>query len=132
MNKYILFSIVMLFSIQSFAQNKKPKSRTETVIDIDKKSKKEVSHKESIVKFNSNGDVIEEINYDKKGVENKHVKYEYNAAQKKIKEVHYNAKGAIKKIVVIKYDENGLKSEEIEYAADGKTIEKRTKYIYEF
>jgi hypothetical protein len=127
-----LFTILIFIPFGLLAQQKNPKSRTEIVYEVDKKTKKEVAHKESYLLYNYNGDVIEEFGYDKKGVVNKHIKYEYNSNGKKIKEIHLNEKNVVKKIVEIKYDASGNKIEEIEYKADNKTITSRKKFSYEY
>ena len=124
---YILtFAILAIGAWAVYAQSK-IKSRTETVTEFDKKTKKFITHKESYQLYNTNGDVIEEYGYDKKGAVNKHIKFEYNASGKKTKEIHLADKSsAVKFIVEYVYDAHGLKIEELEKTADGsKTTSKR-------
>ncbi len=135
MKKIILFTGLIIslgISWVVYAQNK-AKSRTETVTEYDKKAKKFITHKESYVIYNSNGDIIEEYGYDKKGTVNKHIKTEYNSFGKKNKEIHYKDNtSAVKYIVEFVYDSRGLKTEELEKTADGsKTTSKRV-FTYGF
>ncbi len=133
MNKLLSSLLILLLASGfTYAQNKSPKTRTEVITEYDKKTKKDITHKESVIKYNAAGDPVEEWGYDKKGIENKHIKYEYNAAGKKIKEIHLDSKGAVKRIIEITYDANGKKIMELEKTPDGKKVTLKRTFTYEY
>ena len=120
-NLKVVVLCIAIFCCNKIAIAHKAKSntvRTEYVTKYDKKLKKQITHKESVQKYNENGDVAEEWNYNKDGEVNKHVKYFYNAEGKKLKEVHYNNKNQATKVAEFSYDEQGRKVEEKHYDTD--------------
>jgi hypothetical protein len=107
-------------------------TRTDYVTEYDKKTKKEITYKNSIQIYNEKGEVIEEWNYDKKGNTSKHSKMFYNAAiNKKTKEIHYSSKGKEKKIIEYSYDDKGRKIAEKHIDADTPTNVEVHKFVYD-
>jgi hypothetical protein len=86
--------------------------------------------KDSYTRYDADGNVVEEIEYDEYGKEKKHVLYEYDKQGNKIKETTLTPKGTPATITEFKY-ENGLKKEKIVYNGSGKMI-LRKKYVYEY
>lgn len=161
MNKKISQILLLMLIVSStiFAQSKKDikknkvKSLTETIISYE--NGKEIIHNDLIRKFDKNGQVIEETNFDKNGkIKTKTISkfnnledkveetvldgnnrqisrevYKYDAEDEKSEEWHYNEKNEFesKSVYVVK---NGLKIERKTYDSKGKLIQLK-KYIYE-
>lgn len=115
MKNYWIF-IIYLMSSTCFAQSRKEakknhlKSVTEIVSDFS--SGKEVKHYDVQKKFDKNGNVTEEINYDKKGVIESKTLTKYNSEDDKIEELVYDPSGKLQSKTLFKYDFNGEKIEE--------------------
>lgn len=157
-----LLATILFLSFTTFisAQSKKELkdagviSRTENTSKLEKKAL--INYKESVEKYDENGNKIETIeyksdgdikNYDQfeyndKGKLSKEthldplskkpketIEYTYNEDEKLIKEVYYNKKNEINKTVEYTY-ENKLKVEKKTTNGSGKVIETK-KYTYE-
>jgi len=133
---YIVFGLLGLcFSMQPLhAQKKKAvlekHIRSVTVYNEDYEKNNGRQVKDSYTRYDDDGNVVEEIEYDEYGKEKKHELYEYDAEGNKIKETHLTPKGTKALVIEYKY-ENGLKKEKIVYNGSGKMI-LRKKYIYEY
>ncbi|MEA3494659.1 MAG: hypothetical protein U9R42_01345 [Bacteroidota bacterium] len=128
---FIIFSILLSISVnaQSKKEIKKNAIESTTVWKYNYKSGKEKKQKESVLKFDKNGKIIEKIKYDKNtGKINKHIVFKYDSNGNKIKETSYYPDGKVKKVA--KYTYNGtLKTEKKVYDDKGKLVSKK-KYIY--
>jgi uncharacterized protein YkuJ len=161
---FFKFLIVILFPIWGsgdiFAQSKKDirknniKGITEIITEYD--GGKEVTHNDVSRKFDKEGEVIQEINYDKNGVlkektltknnkdgdkieetifdangkQSKRFAYKYDGFGQKIEEIEYDAKNILFTKSVYSNNAKGLKTERKTYDAKGKLIQVK-KYIYE-
>jgi hypothetical protein len=155
----VIFKFLFLLSILSFAQSKKDirkhkiKIITETITTFE--NTKEVVRNNQYRKFDKDGQIIEEVDYDKNGkiktktlskynnleekteetvldANNKQLSrevYKYNVEGEKSEEWHYNDKNELesKSIYTLK---NGLKTERKTYDTKGKLIEIK-KYGYQ-
>lgn len=131
----LLMSLLICFSTQLLnAQKKKTVQekhiRTVTVYNEDYEKNNGRQVKDSFTKYDEEGNVVEEIEYDEYGKEKKHVLYEYDKEGNKIKETNLTPKGTKASVIEYKY-ENGLKKEKIVYNSSGKVIFKK-KYVYEY
>ncbi|MCX7987653.1 MAG: hypothetical protein N2662_12020 [Bacteroidales bacterium] len=104
--------------------------KTVTVYNEDYEKNNGRQVKDSFTRFDEEGNVIEEIEYDEYGKVKKHLLYEYDKDGNKIKETSLTPKGTTASVIEFKY-ENGLKKEKIVYNGSGKIIQKK-KYIYEY
>ncbi len=122
----IIFSSTALYS-QSAGSSGSIKAR---IVHEEKteKGKKSV-YIDSEEKYDSKGNVIEEIEY-KDGKIDKHMLYEYDSNNNKIKETELNDSGKPKKIGEYKY-ENGLRKEKYVYDGNKMLISKKT-YTYKY
>lgn len=85
---------------------------------------------DKIETFNKKGELIDLKVYNSKGQYAKDwFQYKYDANGRLAKETEYDAKQNLKKRTVFKYDTNGRTSEEIEYYPEGR-FKKRTLYKY--
>lgn len=114
-----------------FAQSKKDirknsiKGITEVVTEYE--NGKESTHNDVSKKFDKEGEVIQEINYDKNGALKEKVLTKNNKDGDKIEEVIYDANGKQNKRFTYKYDSYGEKNEEIQYDAKNALL---TKSVY--
>ena len=123
--------VLPFLGLQSFAQSKKDirknniKGITEVVIEYE--NGKETTHNDVAKRFDKEGEVIQEINYDKNGVLKEKIVTKNNRDGDKIEEVFYDATGKQSKRFTYKYDSFGEKTEEIQYDAKNILL---TKSIY--
>jgi hypothetical protein len=117
-----------LTSGTAVAQSKKDLKKSKAVsfkeIHTKVEDGKEVTVDVLFQKFDSNGEVIEEINYDKLGKVKTSQKYIYNKTGDKIEEHSIGDDGKVKKKKVFKYNAKGDRTEELEYDLSGKLTEK--------
>jgi hypothetical protein len=109
-------------------QQYKIKSITVNNEDSEKANGKSIP--DSYMKFDDNGNTIEEIEYDSNGKIKTHFVYEYDEEGNKIKETEYKPDGTKDKVITYKY-KDGLKVERITYLANGK-IKSKKKYVYDY
>ena len=154
---WIVAALFTLSGTSAVAQGKKTviKNKIESVTEVDNiegktvTSRKEVFDKSGktaenydydkyghlkdsyIIKYNSDGDEVEETVFDgKKNATEKHV-FKYNGLGEKTIEEIYDEKGAKIKYHVYTYDNRGLKTERKTFDPSGKLIATR-KYNYTY
>lgn len=158
----ILPCLVLLFvGTSAIAQSKKDikknkiKAITEQVTDY--VGGKEITKTDSYKKYNKEGQVVEEVEYDKNGkfkrkivskynefddkteeavydAENKLVErevYKYDSYKEKSEVLHYNERNELDSKAVYVVNSNGLKTERRLYDTKGKLLQVK-KYIYAF
>lgn len=158
------FTIVVFLSVltaSTFAQSKKEvkKNKIKTVTEqiTDYVGGKEITRNDSYKKFNKQGEVLEEVEYDKTGKLKRKVISRYNEFDDKVEEtivdannhqverevykydsfkeksevLHYNERNELDSRSVYIINGNGLKTEKKTYDAKGKLIQIK-KYSYGF
>lgn len=132
-SRFILFFLVILSPVWVYGQDKKAvKHKLKSITEFEQKYEKGVAGKalkESEIRYDSNGNVIEETEY-KLGKVSKHVTCQYDEDDNKIRETELDPSGKKIKVTEFKYTDDGLKSEKIVYDANNKIISKKT-YKYE-
>lgn len=129
--KYLLMIVLPLLGIESFAQSKKDirknniKGLTEVVTEYE--NGKEITHNDVAKKFDKQGEVIQEVNYDRNGALKEKIVTKNNKDGDKIEEIFYDANGKQSKRFTYKYDSFGEKTEEIQYDAKNVLL---TKSVY--
>jgi hypothetical protein len=129
--KYILPLALVLFLVNfSVAQKKKElkKYGIRNITVTETHGSKTVN--DSKTTYDSNGEVIEEINYDKEGAVKTTVKYKNNKDGDVIEESEYDDKNALKEKRQYKYNGLGEKVEELVTDKDNKVI-KKSVYTYD-
>lgn len=102
-----------------FAQSKKEIKKydivavTETITEI--VDGKEVTRNDSYKKFDKDGNVLEEVNYDKTGKLKERIVRIYDRFDNKTQEITFDATNRQAKRETYKYNELGEKTEEVEY-----------------
>ncbi len=129
---FVILVLVIGFNCmaQSKSEAKKNGIKSVTVWKSDCEESKEKKVKESLTKFDSEGNIIEEIEYD--GVTEKpitHFYYEYNSDGNKVKEIEYSPTGKVKKTIEYKYS-GELKTEKIVFDEKG-VVKSKRHYVYE-
>lgn len=130
--KFRWIIIICFASSTCLAQSRKEakknhlKSVTEIVSDFS--SGKEVKHYDVQKKFDKNGNVTEEVNYDKKGIAESKTLTKYNSEDDKIEEFVYDPSGKLQSKTLFKYDFNGEKVEE-QVFSDKNVLVSRVVYI---
>ena len=119
--------MMFLFVSSSFSQSRKEIKKygirsTESVI-TEFVGGKEVTHTDSFEKYDNDGNIIEEVEYNKDGTFKKKYTRKYNKAGEITEEVKYDAKGAIVSKVVTAYNESNDKVNEQTYDGTGKLVE---------
>jgi hypothetical protein len=132
--RILLFSSLFFLTENSFSQSKKDiktsNIRSITVNKYDYKSGKEIKLKESVTKYDANGNVTDEIKYNDQGKFLEHFGYMYNSNDDKISETEYDEAGKVKKISKYTY-KNNLKVEKNTYDPSNKLISKK-EFLYTF
>ncbi|NBA75177.1 hypothetical protein GOQ04_06440 [Emticicia sp. ODNR4P] len=161
MKHYPIAILLLATSYLSYGQSKKEvkKNKIKTVTELitDYVGGKEVTRNDSYKKFNKQGEVTEEIEYDKTGklkrkvlsrynefddkveetivdVNNHQVErevYKYDSFKEKSEVLHYNERNELDSRSVYIINGNGLKTEKKTYDAKGKLIQIK-KYLYGF
>jgi len=132
MKNILMLMLLIVFPALVFCQANKPskiktKKMTVTKYVYDKGAEK--AFPELDIRYDANGNVIEEIEYDE-GTFIMHFKYEYDAANNKIKETELDAAGKVAKITTYKYDSTYRRTEKLVYDSKNKLKSKRI-YKYE-
>lgn len=102
------------------------KGITEVVVEYE--NGKEVSHNDVSKKFDKEGEVILEVNYDKNGALKDKTATKFNRDGDKIEEATFDATGKQINRFVYRYNADGEKSEEIKYDAKNVLIS-RSVYV---
>jgi antitoxin component YwqK of YwqJK toxin-antitoxin module len=76
---------------------------------------REITRNEAYKKYDKQGNVIEEVDYDKGGRVKERVVRKFNPAGDKTEETTYDATGQLLKRETYRYDDSGLKLEELMY-----------------
>jgi hypothetical protein len=124
MNRFLtIFTILFICCNGIYGQKKKSALRNnlKSLVVYEQKYDKATGKpvKDSEAKFDTQGNVVEEIEYEDNKI-SKHVKYDFDDAGKKIKETELDATGKTSKITEYKYDDNGKKIKETEINSSGK------------
>jgi hypothetical protein len=131
--KVWIIVFLMICTVSTYGQKKKSvvRNRLKTMIVYDQKNEKAVRKalKDSETKFDTQGNVSEEIEYEDSKVK-KHMKYEYTDDGNKARETELDNDGKPTKIIEFKYDNDGKKIKEIELNSLGKAS-KTTEYKYD-
>ena len=135
MNNFFRFLVVTMLFLSGifscFAQSKKAirknniKGITEVVTEYE--AGKESTHNDVAKKFDRDGEVIQEINYDKNGILKEKILTKNNKDGDKIEETFFGADGKQSRRFAYKYDSFGEKIEEIQYDAKNELF---TKSVY--
>jgi hypothetical protein len=115
--------IILFVSITNlgFTQSKKEIKKydivavTETITEV--VDGKEITRNDSYKKFDKDGNVLEEVNYDKYGKLQERIVRIYDRFDNKTQEITFDATNRQIKRETYKYDEMGDKNEEVEYNA---------------
>lgn len=128
----ILFLIVIICPAELFGQDKKAvKHKLKSMTEFEQKYEKGVAGKalkESEVRYDSDGNIVEETEY-KLGKVSKHTTYAYDEDNNKIRETELDPSGKKIKVTEFKYTD-GLRTEKIVYDANNKVVSRKT-YKYE-
>lgn len=131
--KFTYILLLLFISITISAQKKDPikenkvRSVTEYKQDMEKNGSKV---KDCYTLYDTNGNILEEIEYDSAGKIKKHSKYQFDANSNKIKEIELTPDGKVSRTTEYKYNGN-LRSEKNVYDGSGKHKSKKT-YQYEY
>lgn len=112
----VLFTSI---TVLGFAQSKKEIKKydivavTETITEV--VDGKEVTRNDSYKKFDKDGNVLEEANYDKTGKLKERIVRIYDRFDNKTQEITFDATNRQEKRETYKYNEMGEKTEELEY-----------------
>ncbi len=129
----ITLLLITTFNInaQSTKKIKSQKIKSITVWESKYKTPNAKENKESVSKFDQNGNLIDEITYDNTGKFKEHISYKYNQNNKKINETYYTQKGNITKIIKYTYNEENLKTEKNVYDGNNK-LKSKKRYVYKY
>jgi|AntAceMinimDraft_16_1070373.scaffolds.fasta_scaffold92479_1 hypothetical protein len=134
MKQLFLITLLLItgFNInaQSKAKIKSQKIKLVTVWESRYKTSNAKEHKESVSKFDQNGNLVDVITYDNTGKFKEHISYKYNKNNKKTNETYYDTKGNVIKIIKYTYNEKNLKTEKKVYDGNNK-LKSKKRYIYE-
>lgn len=128
----LIFVLLFISTKISFAQSKKDirkngvKGMTEVIVEYE--NGKEVSHNDVSKKFDKEGEIILEVNYDKNGALKDKTATKFNRDGDKIEETIFDATGKQANRFVYKYNADGEKSEEIKYDSKN-TLVSRSVYV---
>ncbi len=131
-SRILLLFLVFSFPIWVNGQDKKAvKHNLKSITEFEQKYEKGVAGKalkESEIRYDNDGNMIEEIEY-KLGKVSKHVTYQYDEDNNKIRETDMDPSGKKIKVTEYKYS-GGLRSEKIVYDGNNKIVSRKT-YKYE-
>jgi hypothetical protein len=133
MKRILPFMIIIICSTSIYGQKKKSvvRNRLKSMLVYEQKYDKTAGKatKDSETKFDSHGNIIEEIEYEGDKIST-HVKYEYDEDDNLIKETELNTAGKATEVIEYKYDSDGRKIKETELNSSGK-INKIIDYKYD-
>ena len=97
--KNVLILVLVILSLAGFSQKKKEikKNRIKSIVVTDTENGKTINDSKTI--YNTNGEVIEEVNYDKTGQVKSILKYKYNSEGDVLEEAEYDPKNQLKENV---------------------------------
>jgi len=131
-SRIVLIFLVISCPVWLYSQDKKAvKHKLKSITEFEQKYEKGVAGKalkESEIRYDSDGNMIEEIEY-KLGKVSKHVTYQYDEDNNKIRETEMDLSGKKIKVTEYKYSD-GLRTEKIVYDGNNKIVSRKT-YKYE-
>lgn len=133
MKKLLILFIFSLLCGYTFAQ--KPKEardlnlKTKTMWVTEKKGKKEFNYKASELRFDKDGTLIQEIEFNSKGDITKNISYQYEN-NRKVRELHLDKDGKIITRIEYVYSKNNILSE-VRYFNSNNDLQKKEQFIYE-
>ena len=124
MNKFKILSLLLLLSTLCFSQKKKEikKAGIKSISVTETHGNKTIT--DSKIFYDSNGNILEEINYDKEGALKSTTKFKYNSSGDIIEETEYDDKNTLKEKRLTKYNNLGEKVEELILDKDNKQLKK--------
>ena len=128
---FFLLACINFAVAQSSKKIKKNEVKSKTEWQYSYDTGKEIKYKSEYVKYNQNGDILEEITYEPDGKIIKRETNKYNSNGDLVENTRYNPDGSIKRKATYKYDKDGLWTERTDYDGNGK-ITKTEKRIYEY
>lgn len=132
MKKLLLLIVLGVAYISASAQ--KPKDirelnlKTKTTWVTEKKGKKEISYKAMELRYDKDGNLIQEITFNAKGNITKNISYQYDG-KRMIRELHHNSEGKIVRRIEFVYSKKVLS--EIHYYNEKNELERKEQFIYE-
>ena len=134
MKKISTACILLLLTLSVVAQNKKEILQKEITAQIIYEQNFEKGETEPLTtkeeRYNKEGLIVEEKDFDEKGKAKNWKKYSYNQNGKIIVEEYFYSNGKLFKKIEYKY-ENGLKVEKLYFDSKGRLYKKKI-YKYEF
>lgn len=129
MKKIAIISLLIIFSTTfSFGQSKKNISKEEITTKIEWKyiisGNNEKKVKNNVTKYDTKGNIIEEIKYDSNGKIKKRTTKKYNENNDVILKISYLPNGKLNKKTVYEYN-NNFKKSKTEYNDKGKIVSKK-------
>lgn len=133
MKKLLLISSLIFMYFSAFSQKpedvKKMNLKTKTTWVTEKKGKKELNYKYLELRYDKDGNLIQEIEFNAKGDIVKNISYQYEN-EKKVRELRHNAEGKI--MLRIEYVYSPRKSlSEIQYYNEKNEMIRKEQFIYE-
>jgi len=125
---FVLLFICFTLSAQKPKEAKDLNLKTKTTWVTEKKGKKEISYKKSELRFEKDGSLIQDIEFNVKGDIIKNISYQYDN-NNKIREIHYDKEGKIKLRIEYVYSRKILS--EIQYYNGNSELIKKEQFIYE-
>jgi hypothetical protein len=131
--KLLLFvSVFIGFYISAGAQTPKEARdlnvKTKTTWVSEKKGKKQLNYKKSELRYEKDGTLIQELEFNPKGDVIKNISYQYDG-KNKIREIHFDSRGKI--ITRIEYVYSRKTLSEIQYYNENNELLKKEQFIYE-
>lgn len=132
MKTRILISFLICINCAAFAQTPKEARdlnlKTKTSWVTEKKGKKELNYKKSELRFDKDGSLIQEVEFNFKGDIVKNIAYQYEN-KNKIREIHFDKDGKITLRIEYKFSRKILS--EIQYFNDKNELVRKEQFIYE-
>jgi hypothetical protein len=128
----ILFIFCLICGYTLAQKSKEAKElnlKTKTMWVTEKKGKKEFNYKASELRFDKDGSLIQEIEYNSKGDIVKNVSYQYEN-NKKVREIYLSKDGTISSRIEYIYSKNNILSE-IRYFNSNNDLKRKEQFIYE-
>jgi hypothetical protein len=124
MNKLKIVCVMIFLSTFCFSQKKKEikKAGIKSISITETHGNKTIT--DSKLFYDSNGNILEEINHDKEGALKSITKYKYNSSGDIIEETEYDEKNILKEKRLTKYNNLGEKIEELILDKDNKQLKK--------
>lgn len=132
MKKLLFMTLLAGFILHASGQTPKEARelnlKTKTTWVLEKKGKKEVNYKKSELRYDKDGNLIQEIEFSKGGDVTRNISYQYDN-KNKIREIHFDTEGKI--ILRIEYVYSRKTLSEIQYYNGRNDLQKKEQFIYE-